>query len=236
MRQELKKALGRAHLALGEAGVWWTAVERLKIVQETRAAHACRLCRQRKPALSPDGVAGEHDTATDLASPAVEAIHRIVSDPGRLSESWYRRTTASVLSDAAYVELLSVVAITTALDTFDRARGAAGRALPEAKPGEPTRRRPKGAKPGLGWIAMLAPADVRPEDPPLYACAGRSGGNVHLALSLVPEAMMQFWDLFEAMYLPQHAMRDFAHEYRAIDHAQIEMLAARVAVHNQCHY
>ena len=83
---------------------------------------------------------------------------------------------------------------------------------------------------------MLAPADVGAEDPPLYACAGRSGGNVHLALSLVPEAMMQFWDLFETMYLPQHAMRDFGREYRAIDHAQIEMLAARVAVHNQCHY
>ena len=85
-------------------------------------------------------------------------------------------------------------------------------------------------------MPMLAPADVEPDDPPLYDCAGRSGGNVHLALSLVPEAMMQFWDLFEELYLPQHAMRDFDREYRAIDHAQIEMLAARVAVHNRCHY
>ncbi|MBV8190838.1 MAG: hypothetical protein JO339_26595 [Alphaproteobacteria bacterium] len=236
MRQELQNAIERAHAALGEPGVWWTAGERLKIVQETRAVHACSLCRRRKQALSPHGVSGEHDAATDLASAAVEAIHRIVSDPGRLSESWYRRTTDSALSDEAYVELLSVVAITTALDTFGRARGAAERALPGTQSGEPTRRRPKRAKPGLGWMPMLAPADVGPEDPPLYACAGRSGGNVHLALSLVPEAMMQFWDLFEAMYLPQHAMRDFAREYRAIDHAQIEMLAARVAVHNQCHY
>jgi hypothetical protein len=174
--------------------------------------------------------------ATDLAPSAVEAVHRIVSDPGRLSESWYRRLTGTNLSDEAYVELLSVVAITTALDSFDRARGAAASVLPDPKPGAPTRRRPRGAKSGLGWMPMLAPADVGAEDPPLYACAGRSGGNVHLALSLVPEAMMHFWDLFETMYLPQHAMRDFAREYRAIDHAQIEMLAARVAVHNQCHY
>jgi hypothetical protein len=236
MRQELEDAIDRAHAALGQPSVWWRGEERLKIVQEARAARTCRLCHQRKQALSPHSLAGAHDAATDLGPPAVEAIHRIVSDPGRLSESWYRRTTGKSLSDEAYIELLSVIAITTAIDTFDRARGAAERALPEAKPGEPTRRRPKGAKPGLGWMPMLALTDVGPEDPPLYACAGRSGGNVHLALSLVPEAMMQFWDLFEAMYLPQHAMRDFAREYRAIDHAQIEMLAARVAVHNQCHY
>jgi hypothetical protein len=236
MRQDLKAAVERVHAALGEPGVWWTGVERLKIVRETRAAGACRLCGQRKLALAPHGIAGAHDTATDLAPAEIEAIHRIVSDPGRLSEAWYRRTTGDALSDEAYIELLSIVAITTALDTFDRARAAAECTLPVAKPGEPTRCRPTGAKPGLGWMAMLAPADVAPEDPPLYACAGRSGGNVHLALSLVPEAMMQFWDLFEAMYLPQHAKRDFAREYRAIDHAQIEMLAARVAVHNQCHY
>ena len=47
---------------------------------------------------------------------------------------------------------------------------------------------------------MLAPEDVTPDDPPLYTSAGRVGGNVHRALSLVPEAMMQFWDLFEPMY------------------------------------
>ena len=83
---------------------------------------------------------------------------------------------------------------------------------------------------------MLAPEDVAADDPPLYSSAGRIGGNVHRALSLVPEAMMQFWDMFEAMYLPQDAMRDFGREYRAITHAQIEMLAARVAVLNQCVY
>jgi hypothetical protein len=38
------------------------------------------------------------------------------------------------------------------------------------------------------------------------------------------------------MYLPQDAMRDFGREYRAITHPQIEMLAARVAVRNQCVY
>ena len=236
MRPDLTHALDTAWQALGRPGVWWTGGERLLILSETRAARRCGLCRRRKTALSPHSVAGRHDTATGLRSEAIEAIHRIVSDPGRLSESWYRRTTQSGLSDEAYVELLAVVAITTAADTFDRACGAPLRAAPATVSGEPTRRRPAGAKPGLGWMAMLAPEDVTADDPPLYSAAGRIGGNVHRALSLVPEAMMQFWDMFEAMYLPQDAMRDFGREYRAIAHAQIEMLAARVAVLNQCVY
>jgi len=236
MRPELTKALDTAWRELGEPGVWWTGGERLRILSEARTARQCELCRVRKAALSPHTVAGCHDFATDLPAAAIEAIHRIVSDPGRLSEAWYRRTIELGLSDEAYVELLAVVAIATAVDTFDRARGSPLRQPPAAVAGKPTRHRPAGARPGLGWMPMLAPEDVTPDDPPLYSSAGRIGGNVHRALSLVPQAMMQFWDMFEAMYLPQDAMRDFAHEYRAINHAQIEMLAARVAVLNQCVY
>ncbi len=236
MRQELRSALALAWKALGTAGVWWTSDQRLKIAAETRAARDCGLCAARKAALSPAGVAGRHAAATDLSDAAIEAVHRIVTDPGRLSEDWYRRVTAQGLDDEPYVELLSVVAITTAVDTYDRTTGQALRNLPAPQTGVPQRRRPSGARPGLGWMPMLAPEDVTPDDPPLYAAGGRIGGNVHRALSLVPEAMMQFWDMFEAMYLPQDAMRDFAREYRAIDHAQIEMLAARVAVRNQCVY
>src|SRR5262249_7600186 len=164
-RQDLRDAIATAEQALARPGVWWTASHRLDIVRETRHAPSCQLCRRRKAALSPRGVAGSHDAATGLPPSAVAAIHRIVSDPRRLSEAWYRRTTEGALADEAYVELLSVVAITTALDTFDRATGAPRRELPPAVGGAPSRRRPKGAKPGLGWMPMLAPADVGPEDP-----------------------------------------------------------------------
>ena len=236
MRQGLVAALDTAWRGIGAPGVWLTGAERVMIVEEARAARACELCHARKAALSPAAVGGRHSAITGLPQASVEAVHRIVTDPGRLSEAWYRRVIAMGISDEAYVELLSVVAITTAVDTFDRAAGSARRAMPVPREGEPSRRRPRGAKPGLGWMPMLAPEDVASDDPPLYESGGRIGGNVHRALSLVPEAMMQFWDMFETMYLPQEAMRDFGREYRAIDHAQIEMLAARVAVQNQCVY
>ena len=118
--------------------------------------------------------------------------------------------------------------MTTAVDTFDRAlKGArcvsCRRRVRASRAVAALRRRQGRASAGCRCSRPRTTAD----DPPLYAIGGRSGGNVHRALSLVPQAMMQFWDLFEAMYLPQDAMRDFGREYRAITHAQIEMLAAR---------
>jgi hypothetical protein len=89
-------------------------------------------------------------------------------------------------------------------------------------------------------MPTLAPDDRTADEPDLYrdlpGPRERVGGNVQRALSLVPDSMIHWWDLFETMYLPGPAMRDFDREYRAISHAQIEMLAARVAALNQCLY
>src|SRR4051812_33293186 len=131
MRVELRDALRAGAEVLAEPGMWWTGEGRLKLARETRAVPGCRLCVRRKAALSPGNVEGAHDIATDLPASAIEANHRIVSDPGRLSQRGYQRITGADLSDEAYVELLSVVAITTALDTFDRAFGATVREFPE---------------------------------------------------------------------------------------------------------
>src|SRR5215469_1655904 len=140
MRADLTKAVEAAWRALGQPGVWWSGSERVQILSETRAARRCELCRLRKKAQSPHTVEGRHEAATGLRPEAIEAIHRVVSDPGRLSEAWYRRTTQSGLSDESYVELLAVVAIATAVDTFDRACGLPLRGAPAMVAGEPTRR------------------------------------------------------------------------------------------------
>jgi hypothetical protein len=64
----------------------------------------------------------------------------------------------------------------------------------------------------------------------------RSAANIHRALSLVPEAVNGFFDLDDAMYLPDALLRKFEEEPRAITHAQIELLAARVSALNRCLY
>lgn len=144
------------------------------------------------------------------------------------------------MGDEAYVELVSVAAVTVAVDTFRRGAGLPMLPLPAAEPGVPSRRRPVGARPGLGFVATLAPEDRTDDDPDLYlelpGPRGRYGANIHRALSLVPNSMIHWWDVLEELYQSSVQMRDYGVDYRAIGHAQIELLAARVAALNRCEY
>ena len=241
MRLALEAAQTLAWRRLGSPGTWWTAADRLAIVRETRAAPDCRFCQSRAAALSPLTVSGQHvTTETSLPAPAIEAIHRIRTDPGRLGETWFQRLQGAGLTEEAYVELVSVIAVTVAIDTFRRGAGLEVLPLPNAESGAPSRRRPTGAKPGLGFVATLAPEDRTPDDPDLYqdepGPRRRYGANIHRALSLVPDSMIHWWDVLEELYQSGPQMRDYGRDYRAISHAQIELLAARVAALNRCEY
>jgi alkylhydroperoxidase family enzyme len=241
MRPELTHAQIQVWSRLADPGTWWTASQRIAIAAESRNATHCKLCKDRAVALSPFATTGTHTTAsTTLPEPAVEAIHRIRTDSGRIGEAWFLGLQAAGLPEEAYVELVSIVAVVTAIDTFRRAAGLPIETLPTPGSGTPSGRRPAGAKPGLGWVATLAPEDREAHDPDLYGDdpgpRQRPGANIQRALSLVPGSMIHWWDLMEAMYQSSQQMRDFSREYRAISHAQIELLAARVAAINRCEY
>jgi hypothetical protein len=240
IRADLLAAQAHAWEGIGQPGTWWSGAERVAIAAETRHAARCPLCAARCKALSPAMVSGDHSTRGALPAAAVEAIHWIRSDSGRLTERWYRQVLDDGLDEERYVELVAIAAIVVAVDTFHAAVGAAPPDLPPPLDGEPTRIRPHGARRDVAWMATLAPEDRTDEDPDLYrehpGPRERYGANIHRALSLVPHAMMQWWDMFECMYLTSPTMRDFGREYRAVTHSQMEMLAARVAALNQCHY
>ena len=241
MRWELATTQAQAWQRLASPGTWWTGDERIAISAEARHARDCPLCAARAAALSPLTVSGAHARLdSPLADAAIEAIHRIRTDPGRLGEAWFLRLRDAGLGEEAYVELIAVIAVVTAVDTFRRAAGLEAWALPPPLAGSPTQRRPRNARQGLAWVATLAPEDVAPEDPDLYrerpGPRARYGANIHRALSLVPDSMIHWWDMLEAMYQSSSQMRDFGHDYRAVTHAQIELLAARVAALNRCEY
>jgi hypothetical protein len=241
MRTALELAQNESWRRLGLPGTWWTGRERLAIARECRAAVDCAFCTTRAAALSPLTVPGRHTVAEpSLPQPAIEAIHRIRTDPGRLSETWFLTLREAGLGEEAYVELVSVVAVTVAVDTFRRGSGLAPLPLPNAEPGSPSRRRPEGAKPSGAFVATLAPEDRTEAEPDLYqdhpGPRRRVGANIHRALSLVPDSMIHWWDMLEELYQSGPQMRDYGVEYRAISHAQIEMLAARVAALNRCEY
>ena len=234
IRDDLATARERAWDRLSSPGTWWSASERLAIADESRRAQQCALCRERKEALSPYTIAGEHDCGSVLPENVVEVIHRVSTDSGRLRKAWFDEIMASGLTDAAYVEIIGVVSTLIALDTFDRALGLPQRIPAAARPGEPTCHRPKGARKTIAWVATLAPEDIAEEDPDPYP--DFEPINIHFAMSLVPEEVAGFFELDQALYLPQAAIRDLDNEYRALTHSQLELIAARLAALNQCFY
>ena len=234
VRDGLAASQQRAWARLGEPGEWWTGAVRIAIAEETRAAMDCAFCAERKAALSPYSVSGTHTAATDLPEVLVEVVHRIRTDPERLTRRFYEDALAGGLSDAEYVETVAVVATVVAVDTFCDAMGLPRHALPAPAPCEPRRRRPARAKDGLAWVPTVAPDDVTGAEAGMYD--GLAAVNIHRALSLVPAEVVGFFDLDAEHYLPDVLLRDFGTEYRALTHAQIEFLAARVSAINQCVY
>jgi hypothetical protein len=179
-------------------------------------------------------VPGAHGSLGDLPETVVEVIHRISTDAGRVTERWVQACLESGITDAEYVEIVGLVATITALDTFSKAMDVPRRPLPEALPGEPSRRRPKGAKKTIAWVPTMSPQDLQPGDPDPFSRYGAV--HIQQALSLVPDSVIGFFDLDVALYLQQDAIRDFATEYRAISHAQLEFIAAKASSINSCYY
>jgi hypothetical protein len=235
IRDDLAGSHRRAWQHIAQPGTWLDGAERVAIAAETRNASGCALCRRRREALSPAGVAGSHDRSGELPEVAVEVVHRVATDPARLTRGWFDAVVQAGMPAERYVETVSVVVHTVSLDTFARGVGLAPLPLPQPAGGAPTRRRPSGASPGPAWVPWIEPAGITEAEAGIYP-QGRPPANIHKAMSLVPAEVKSFFDLCEHQYLGALAMRDFAREFRAITHAQIELLAARVSAMNRCFY
>lgn len=237
VRRDLSDAYRRTWEWIAGPGAWWTGAERVAIAAEVRAARACAVCRARKAALSPGAVQGAHDRAdARLTEVAVDAVHRLVTDPVRLSRSWLEKAHADgVLSDGHYVELLGVAVFVVSIDGFHRALGWPLEPLPTPRAGETSGYRPPAATEGVGWVAMVPENGARGAEADLYA--GRRVPNVLRAMSLVPDCVREMRHLAGAQYVPLHMLPDVrANASRALSRAQIELVAARVSAVNECFY
>ena len=234
VRDDLKAALNRAWQQMAQTGAWLTGEQRLAIAKEARQAWNCRLCLRRKEALSPYAIDGEHDHLGILPETWVEAVHRIVTDSGRITGSWYRETINAGISEDEFMELLSVATMVTCMDTFIRGIGLEPIPLPTAtEQGTPARRRPSGVKTGPGWAPTVAPEDVGPELKDFY----KNGPQyIRRALTLVPEELDRFWDLMNPLYMANPAVEELQGIERAISRAQIEFIATRTSAYLDCFY
>ena len=160
IRADLAAALDRGWAQLGETGAWLTGDERVAVVREARAAWDCAVCRERKAALSPYAIDGDHDAATDLPDAWIDVLHRVVTDAGRLTERWCLEVQSRGIAEDEYIELVTVATIATVIDTFALAIGLPAPDLPAALDGRPARQREPTATPGPGWVATIAPENA----------------------------------------------------------------------------
>ena len=234
VRRELEEAHAEIWADMASPGTWWTGAERVAIASEVRRAATCEFCRDRKAALAPGAVVGNHTGDDILPAPLVDAIHKVTTDPGRMSREVYERWLADGLEDAHYVEALGVVVRAVAIDSFCRALGLPLHPLPEPVAGEPSRRRPPSAAPDVAWMPLV------PNDETFFDETGLRAPvpNVFRALGLVPaEVRSSIGTLLTTHYIePPTDMRKPAHRSVVLTPTQVELLAARVSAINECFY
>ena len=241
VREGLRAAQNRYWRRLARPGANWSGAERVAIARETRHAPGCAFCRRLGDALSPYAVPGEHDVDPEirdlLPDAAVDAVHRIVNDASRLTRAWYERTLADGLTDGQYVELVGTVVSVVSIDAFCRAVGVTFHALPEPEPGPASGYRPAtAANDGESWVPMVpfdnsgtAEADLWPP---------KRTGNVIRAMSLAPDEVRTLHDLGGTHYIDHGLVRDpsAGRKGGALSRAQIELVAGRVSILNDCFY
>jgi alkylhydroperoxidase family enzyme len=234
IRTDLAESHDRAWAAIAAPGTWLTGARRVAVAAEVRNARRCEYCAQIKAALSPNAVQGEHAGLGVLGPAEVELVHRVVSDPGRLSERWVDSLLARGLTDGEYVEIVGIVAMVMMMDACAAALGLPETPLPAALPGEPTRYRPPGAKKQAAWLPLVEPEDAVAADGPMYPSP--KAGYIYRGLSLVPQSLRDYWALAFTHYLPAEEVYRFDRSIRALSRPQVEIVAARVSALHQCAY
>ncbi len=235
VRENLAQTHNNYWNRLAAPGTWLTAAQRVGIAKEIRQAHSCKLCRQRKESLSPYQDDGMHDSASELSDTMVEVVHRIITDSGRLTRTWFDGIIKQGLKVEEYVEIVGTLVHTFTIDEFCRGLGVPLHELPEPQAGEPSLYRPENASYDAGaWIPLLP--HVIDEGPEADLWANQSG-NVIAALSLVPDEVRNLMDSLPAHYLAPATIWDWESSPNGgLSRMQVETVAGRVSSHNDCFY
>ena len=159
---------------------------------------------------------GDAPPSTDLPAPAVEAAARIAAHP-HVDAAWVASLADQGLAPEAYVEIIGVVGRLAAVDSFMFGIGAGPQPLPAPIDGTPTRTPAADA----GMHGALAPTVGPP---------GAPG-----SLSAVPAEVDAMVALHSVLYLSLEEMGDPGIE-KTLTRAQMELIAARTSLLNDCFY
>ena len=160
---------------------------------------------------------GENLPEVDLAAPAIEAAATLSARP-HVDGHWVQELTEQGLAAEQYVEILGIVARLAAVDSFTYGIGIAqSQPLPSPRHGEPSRE----PNPEAAMNGALAPTAGPPGAPS--------------ALSAVPAEVDAMFALHSVLYLSLEEMMDLS-IVKDLTRAQMELIAARTSLLNDCFY
>lgn len=215
----IDEARREAAEAVARPGDWLTARERLDVWREARRADHDPIDRARRAAVSPAAVSDRHAASEHLPAAAVDVVHRVATDPGRLIRAWADERIDE-LGAETYTELVGLTAIVRCLDTFTVALGEEPAEPPPAVGGEPARYRPD----DVGDVGAWVPQSV-----------DKALANVSRTLSLVPETNRAWRGLVNSHYSRGEEFLDLSWN-RALTRVQVEAVAARTTAELDCFY
>lgn len=189
-----------AHIAA--PGTWLTAAERVTLAATARAA----MLDDFVPSDAVDESLGEAAQAVAVAA-------------DEITPEWIDDLAQRGVDGLTMVELIGVVARTSAIDTMARAVGASLPEFPVPQAGEPSRRVSETVAKTVAWLPT--------EEGHVYAPT---------SLSAVPAEMEAMEDLHSAYYLAPARMGERDVEIDGLHRTQMELAASRTSLLNNCFY
>jgi hypothetical protein len=162
-------------------------------------------------------------TSDSLPEAVIDVIHRLSTDPGRLTRAWFDEIIATGVERETYVEVVSVVTTTVIIDTLHRSLGLNVPQLPQPIAGDPSGEKNAHAVDAGAWVPVMdAEQDLAETGLPTVP-------NIARAMGLVPSAVALFFRTFR----PHYQLKDIK---LTISQAQAEFVASRVSSLNECFY
>lgn len=193
--------LARQFEALAAPGVWFTGAEQIEIAAQSRRA-----------------IAGQPAGHDDLDPTVREVTRRIAAEASTIRPEQIERWQGHGVTGEMYVEILSIVARLSALDTAAYGLGLDQPVLPTPTSGEPSNETVDEAEPNKGWVPTVGEAH------PLTA------------LTAVPGAHDLQFDIHNTLYLSIEMMGDTQATRDGVHRTQIELAAARTSYLNECFF
>ena len=205
---------------MAELSLWGT-IENLISNQWQRLAYAGTwYTGEQKVAIAQvvrESQAGVALSSNALPDVVTAAARKIAVDAHLIDQAWVEECYSRGLEPLHLVELTALVAQLSTFDTYKRGIGEQPIRLPFPQSGEPSQEEVKGTRMVRGW----------------YPTRGVAGApNCFSAVKLEHEALHKIHSL---LYLSMEEMANLE-IVKTLHRSQIELLAARTSLYNDCFY